>query len=136
MLLVTYTCTKAQPSLCLSKDATTNEVRFPPGELAGYLHLNKYKVIFFGEQHNASFDPQVKYHLITEANRLSGIRHVFMETSISKAWHYNHTWRPEIPLISISLRMGILSGLIRCSGKGFMSIIADSRITRRSSFMV
>jgi hypothetical protein len=79
----------AQTPLCLSTDAVTKAVDFRGDELNKYLHLDKYKIILFGEQHNGSFDPEIKYHLITDLNRRTGNRHVFMEVGVANAWHYN-----------------------------------------------
>ena len=66
----------------------TNKIDFKGDELNSYL-LDQYKVVFFGEQHNTVFDPQVKYHLITDLNRRNAMRHVFFEMSVSRAWHCN-----------------------------------------------
>ncbi|MBZ0099593.1 MAG: hypothetical protein K8F30_10940, partial [Taibaiella sp.] len=58
-------------------------------ELNGFLQLDKYRAIFFGEQHNAGFDPEIKYHLITDLNKRTGLRHVFLEMGFSSAWNIN-----------------------------------------------
>lgn len=91
-LLVLLTCsikTEAQSSFCLSPAGSTSWIDYKPGELNRFLHLDRYKIVFFGEHHNDRFDPEFKYHLITELNKLSGIRHIFMETSVSAAWRRN-----------------------------------------------
>lgn len=101
-----FTITNAQPPLCLSNDGATNNIDFRPDELNNFLQLDKYKIIFFGEQHNTRFDPKIKYHLITDLNKRTGMRHVFLEVSFSAAWNltrylhtgdtsylYYHIWR-------------------------------------------
>lgn len=82
------TVARAQP-LCLNENPTQTGIDFRADELNNYLHLDKYKVIFFGEQHNTVFDPEIKYHLITDLNRRTGLRHVFFEMSVSNAWRFN-----------------------------------------------
>lgn len=68
---------------------SASDINFRAEELNSYLHLEKYRVILFGEQHNAKFDPEVKYHLITDLNTRTGARHIFLEASVSNAWHIN-----------------------------------------------
>ena len=89
ILLHFFTIAEAQPPLCLSKDAAANSIDFRPDELNNFLHLDKYRIIFFGEQHNDRFDPEIKYHLITDLNKRRGMRHVFLEISFSAAWNLN-----------------------------------------------
>ncbi len=88
-----FTITKAQPPLCLPKVALTNQIDMRAEELNNFLHLDKYKIIFFGEQHNDRFDPEIKYHLITDLNKRTGLRHVFLEISFSSAWKINEYLR-------------------------------------------
>ena len=90
LLCCCFAKSAAQTSLCMSADQATKTVRFRSDDLNRYLQLDKYKIIFFGEQHNGIFDPEIKYHLITDMNRRTGNRHVFMETGVADAWHYNH----------------------------------------------
>ncbi|RYZ49250.1 MAG: hypothetical protein EOP49_16705 [Sphingobacteriales bacterium] len=87
-LLISNTFVSAQNRLCLEWNAE-KDIVFEAGTLNEYLDLDKYKVILFGEQHNNVFDPQIKYELITEAHRHARIRHVFLEISVSNAWHFN-----------------------------------------------
>ena len=89
ILIHFFTIAEAQWPLCLSKDTATKSIDFRPDELNHLLHLDKYKIIFFGEQHNTSFDPEIKYHLITDLNKRTGMRHVFLEISFSTAWNLN-----------------------------------------------
>ena len=89
LLMVLMNTADAQSSLCLSKDPASNLIDFRPDELNRMLHLDQYRFVFFGEQHNMVFDPELKYHLITDLNKRSGTRHVFMEMSVSIAWHCN-----------------------------------------------
>ena len=84
-----FALAKAQSTLCLLNDTANGKVDFRAEELNKLLQLDKHKIIFFGEQHNASFDPQIKYHLITDLNKRTGLRHVFLEISFSSAWNIN-----------------------------------------------
>jgi hypothetical protein len=87
--LTFYAGAQTQSSLCLRTDPATGHIDFQPAALNELLHLDRYKIIFFGEQHNNKFDPEIKYHLITDLNKRSGVRHVFMEVSVSLAWRFN-----------------------------------------------
>lgn len=89
VLILFFTIAEAQQPLCLLKKEATNSIDFRAGELNNFLHLDQYRIIFFGEQHNARFDPEIKYHLITDLNKRTGMRHVFLEISFSSAWSIN-----------------------------------------------
>lgn len=93
ILIHLFAIADAQPPLCLSKEAATNSIDFRPDELNNFLHLDKHRIVLFGEQHNGSFDPEIKYHLITDLNKRSRTRHVFLETSFSAAWKLNQYLR-------------------------------------------
>ena len=54
-----FALAKAQSTLCLLNDTANGKVDFRAEELNKLLQLDKHKIIFFGEQHNASFDPQI-----------------------------------------------------------------------------
>lgn len=83
----------AQSQLCLKVEPGASHINFKPDDLNRFCSLDHYKVVFFGEQHNAVFHPELKFYLITDLYKRSGIRHVFMETSVSRAWHYNQFLR-------------------------------------------
>lgn len=87
LLLITSNIADAQ-SLCLGK-GEDHGIDYKAEEVNKYMNLQQYRAIFFGEQHNGSFDPEIKYHLITGLNKHYGTRHFFMEIGRSCAWRFN-----------------------------------------------
>ncbi len=84
-----FTTAEAQPPLCLANDAASGRIDFRAEELNKTLRLDQYRVVLFGEQHNDRFDPEIKYHLITDLHQRTGLRHVFLEMSFASAWNIN-----------------------------------------------
>jgi len=88
-ILLTSSAIFAQAHLCISNGQTANSIDFKPEQVDSYLHLDRYKVVLFGERHNGSFDPEIEYHLLANLNKRYGIRHVFKEIGVAAAWHFN-----------------------------------------------
>jgi len=65
-----------------------NSIQYDTGSMSAFLDAGKYNAVFYGEHHNTTFDPEIKYHLIKHLNSSYGFRHVFMEVGISAAWRY------------------------------------------------
>jgi hypothetical protein len=79
----------AQNAVCLPSDGTHYGFSFPEDTVNKFLNLGKYKAVFFGEQHNDGFTPEIKYNLIVDLNRHYGYRHIFIEAGSSSAWLIN-----------------------------------------------
>ncbi|RYE24071.1 MAG: hypothetical protein EOP51_08525 [Sphingobacteriales bacterium] len=79
----------AQPYVCMTHNVANNTLVFDTSAFNQFINLTAYDGIFYGEQHNASFDPILKYQLITTLNNTQGIRDVFMEIGHAAAWCYN-----------------------------------------------
>lgn len=96
LLLLALLCAlsaAAQEPLCLAKGEVPGSIDFRPEAVNRYLNLDRYRVVIFGEMHNGTFNPEIEYHLITDLNRQYGFRHVFLEVSVSTAWHLNQYLR-------------------------------------------
>lgn len=87
-LLITYTAI-AQDKLCIYSGRQAGTLAFDAVQVNKLMHLDAYKGIFFGEQHNNNFDPQIKYCFIATMSQSLGLRHVFMETGAAAAWRFN-----------------------------------------------
>jgi hypothetical protein len=79
----------AQSPLCLAKGKSPGSIDYDAAKVDTLLHFDQYKVVLFGEMHNGSFNPEIEYHFLKHLNQAHGFRHVFLETSVSAAWHLN-----------------------------------------------
>lgn len=79
----------AQDKLCIYSGRQAGTLAFNAVQVNNLMHLDAYKGIFFGEQHNNTFDPLIKYCFIATMSQSLGLRHVFIETGAAAAWRFN-----------------------------------------------
>lgn len=84
---VSFTC--AQTSICMLHNTVSNTLSFDTNAFNQFIKASDYDAFFFGEQHNTSFDPLIKYQLITTLNATQGIRDIFMEAGHAAVWCFN-----------------------------------------------
>lgn len=89
IVLINYAASFAQTNPCSFPNSLYREANLQADSLCRLVDVQKYKVIFWGEQHNDLFDPELKYHLLTTLHKNYGFRHVFIEAGFSAAWLYN-----------------------------------------------
>ncbi len=100
----------AQEAICLPAATFPNGIEYDTGQVSAFLHIGHYKAIFYSEQHNNTFDPELKYNLIRHLNTNYGFKDVFMEVGISAAWRFNQYLKSGDTSWLYSSRLALTAG--------------------------